>query len=60
MKDERDPRGRRPVPDRDERVRAMEALRRAGWTWARVGARYGISRQAASQYVKRYRYGREK
>jgi len=40
---------------RARRVSTMERLRADGWTWERIGRRYSITRQAASQYVKRYR-----
>lgn len=49
----KDTRGRKSDLDRVERVRAMRKLKAAGWTWARIGKRYGMSRQAASQAVKR-------
>ena len=51
----KDPRGRKPDPDRDQRVAAMERLREAGWKWREIGERYGLTRQGASQAVKRAR-----
>lgn len=35
------------------RVREMERLRKEGWTWEKIGKLYKISRQGASQAVKR-------
>jgi len=46
----KDPRGRKPDV---ERVLRMRRFRDRGWTWERVGKRFGITRQAASQAVKR-------
>jgi len=36
------------------RVNAMKTLRDRGWTWERIGARFGVTRMAASQAVKRH------
>lgn len=46
---------REPDPALGKRVREMEKLRVRGWTWALIGSQFGMSRQAASQSVKKYR-----
>lgn len=47
----RDPRGRRPNL---KRVEGMKKFRDRGWTWERIGRWFGVTRQAASQAVKRH------
>jgi predicted transcriptional regulator len=45
------PRGRPTVPE--DRIRTMRDLRSRGMTWEQIGRLYGVTRQAASQAVKR-------
>ena len=50
MKKEKDPRGRKA---NTKRLAAMARLRERGWTWRRIGEKFHVTRQAASQAVKR-------
>ena len=46
----KDPRGRKR---NFKRIAEMVRLRKAGWTWQEIGVKFKITRQAASQAVKR-------
>ena len=47
------PRGRGRRPNL-KRIAAMKELRDRGWTWERIGRKFGVTRAAVSQAVKRH------